>query len=310
MSPGDAGLRVPGPHFMWMAILILAARYGAKGLLFSLPVAWGTLVVVARFTGEVSALTARFEGAADLVGLITAVLVGWVAGEHGRRRAELGAKLEAARARAGSDQSAVRELQDALLGLRARADRLEFSLTFLRYAAERLEGMDPLAAAQAALEISMARLGARAGVVQLFDRHAPSTIAWVGPWAAGNGAAPDLSGDKTVATALRTRRGSRAIDLPDASPTDADLATSLLDGQGHPFGILAVRGVPFAGASMSTLKDLAVVGAWLASAVVRSACTAATGDGDSDQDQQRAEPYVEIRCLPEPDIESALQTNR
>ena len=268
--PDDAGLRLSGPHLIWIAVLILAARYGTRGFLVALPLASGILVAAAAVRGDVPALTARLERAADLAGLTAAALISWVASEHQRRRGDLAASLRAARLRARADQSTMDELQSTLLVLRARTDRLKFSLTFLRRAAQRLESDDPQAAAAAALEIASARLGARMGIVQIFAGDAPQTLASVGPWSTTDCDVRDLRTDRAIAAALRTRRGARAIDLVDAGPHDVDLAAPLLDPRGQPFGVIAARGVPFGGASLATLKDLTAVANWLASGLNRS----------------------------------------
>ena len=79
----------------------------------------------------------------ELGSLAAAVLVGWVASVHERRERASAEKLGALERRAGVDGAAIDELRRAALALRARNDRLDVSLTFLRGVARRLEGSDP-----------------------------------------------------------------------------------------------------------------------------------------------------------------------
>src|SRR5206468_623484 len=105
-------------------------------------------------------------------------------------------------------------LRQAALALRARNDRLDLSLTFLRDVARKIETGDRLAAAEAALTLIVARLGARAAAVELAssDSRPLSTLASAGAWhAAGGSDVPD-------ATAAEALRGGRVGQLPASSP--------------------------------------------------------------------------------------------
>src|SRR5581483_11839456 len=153
-------------------------------------------------------LSGRASSGPDLGALLAVVLVAWVASAHERRCAELGAKVAALKARCAADREAVVALRATAVTLRARADRLETSLTFLRDVAARMEGDDPVAAAQAALDLAVARIGARAdGPPGLVTLASFGTVAAIDPRA-----------DITAASALLNRRATRAIDVGDQEP--------------------------------------------------------------------------------------------
>ncbi|HET6146304.1 MAG TPA: hypothetical protein VFH68_02140 [Polyangia bacterium] len=294
LSPSDAGARRAGPHLAWIAVFLLAARYGTKGLAISLPLSAAIVVVSAAYLGQTPALWARVDGSADLTALVAAVLVAWVASTHENRRGEMARELDLAKDQSRTDRRTAREMQEALVALRSRADRMNLSLTFLRSVAERLERRDPEEAASAALVLAMTCLEARAGVVELAgprssagssagsgarsgagsgagsrarsgaNRAGPaSLLSWVGPWN-GDGSSPVLSGDRVVATALESGLPVMAAAVADAGPGDADMAAPLLDPRGRVFGVLAVRGLPHRAAGTIALRDLAVASAWLA----------------------------------------------
>src|SRR4051794_13657926 len=56
LSPGDAGLGRPGPYLAWIAVLLVAARYGTKGLFLSLPLSAAMMVVAAAALGKMRVL--------------------------------------------------------------------------------------------------------------------------------------------------------------------------------------------------------------------------------------------------------------
>jgi hypothetical protein len=288
-APGDLGLTTLYPHPVWLAVAIVAARYGSRGLSVALPLSWGALALVALAMriSPVEVL-ARTASGGDLGALIGVVLVGAVATIHERRYDLLLNTVETLKERCAGDRTAVKELREAAVVLRARADRLETSLAFLRDVAGRLEGGDPAAAAQAALEVALARTGARAGTAQLVQRGRLKALASVGTWAP-DAAASDLARDQTVATVLRNRRPTRAFDLSEVRASDSDLAAPILDSRGDVCGVLALRGVPHGGASGVSLHDLALIAAWCAKAFD------AVGDRDVDvSDSQSKTPERSI----------------
>ena len=291
------GLGILHPHPVWLVVLVVAARYGARGLVVSAPIGWGALALVAApwataaaatkpaaswaagWAGAPERLLATLAVPAELGALAAAVLVGWVASAHERHERASAEKVFALERRAGVDGTAIEELRRAALALRARNDRLDVSLTFLRDVARRLEGSSPTAAAEAALELATARLGARAAAVLLFappgrdgaaETETLVPFAVTGIWSPDGRAVP-VEADGTVAAALRSRVATRAIDLPSGGPADSDLVAPILDSSagdgGAPCGVLAVRGVPRGGVSVAALRDLAVIAEWSAGAL-------------------------------------------
>ncbi|HSS39653.1 MAG TPA: hypothetical protein VLT58_12875 [Polyangia bacterium] len=251
------------PHPVWLVVLALSARYGVRGLVASAPVAWGALALLGGSWRTAPALALKaLATPSELGALAGALIVGWIASVHERHAHALEEKLEGVAAKATRDAAALGELRQAALALRARNDRLDLSLTFLRDVARKIERGDRVAAAEAALSLIVARLGARAAAVELAssDSRPLSTLASAGAWhAAGGSDVPDA----TVAEALRSGRPVRAVELTGAGPTDSDLAAPIVL-EGVSVGVLVARGAARMGAA--ALRDLAVVAEWLAPA--------------------------------------------
>jgi hypothetical protein len=251
------------PHPVWLVVLAMSARYGVRGLVASVPVAWGALALLAGPWRTAPAFTMKeLATPAELGALAGSVIVSWIASVHGRTCQALEEKLQAVVAKANRDAGALGELRQAALALRARNDRLDLSLTFLRDVARKIESGDRMAAAEAALTLIMARLGARAAAVEIApsDGRPLSTLASAGAWhAAGGSDAPDT----TATEALRSGRPIRAVDITGAGPTDSDLAAPVVV-DGVSVAVLVARGVSRMGAA--ALRDLAVMAEWLAPA--------------------------------------------
>jgi hypothetical protein len=269
LSPHDVGLASLFPHPIWLAVALLAGRYGSRGLGAGLIIGWIMMAGVAvALRVPATLLIARTSSGPDLGTLLAVVLVGWVASTHERRCGELTATVASLKERCAADHETAVALRATALALRARADRLETSLTFLRDVATRLEGNDPAEAGQAALDLVMARVGARAGAVAVIDEKGPSGFATLA--SSGHWQALDLQADRTAAAALRNRRATRAIDIDvaDGSTGDSDLAAPIFGpGGDHLVGLILLRGVPQGGASAASLHDLTLVAAWCARAV-------------------------------------------
>ena len=241
LSPVALGLGTLAPHPVWLAVVALAARYGGRGLAVGAPVAWGALVLAALGLRVGPAIVLdRLSTGPDLCAFAAVVLVSWIASMHERRHVEAGQKLVELERRCTADREALDALRGAAVVLRARADRLDTSLTFLRDVAMRLAGNDPEVAAQAALELATARLGARAAVLHTVAGAGAGAggaeagnlipLASAGTWApgghlagGGGGAAGGAVGDRTAAAVMRTLRPARALDLPEGGPDDSDL---------------------------------------------------------------------------------------
>jgi hypothetical protein len=267
LSPRDAGLGTLFPYPIWLAIALLATRYGSRGLAIGMILGWSlTAFVAAVLRLPLALLGGRAGSGPDLGALLGVVLIAWVASTHERRYTDASARMAALEDRAVSDREAVGALRATAVTLRARTDRLETSLTFLRDVATRLEGNDPVAAAQAALELAVARIGARAGVVAALERDDGSPGGLVTLASCGALAAADPRADITVASVLLNRRPARAIDITGGAGAEAsDLAAPILspDGAGV-LGIVALRGVPQGGAGAAALHDLSLIAGWCA----------------------------------------------
>jgi hypothetical protein len=168
------------------------------------------------------------------------LIVSWIASWHLRREADLSRRLHALQDRSREARAEFETLSDAVATLRARVDRTSTSLSFLRDVATRLEGRDPVAAAEAAADLALARAGASAATVR------------VGP------------GGFQRLLAVRDARGPHLLGALDAR--SADLSVPLRDGSDC-VGILALWGVSRSVRDEATTHDLAVIASWCARAL-------------------------------------------
>jgi len=253
------GLELLDPHPVWLVVVVIAARYGTRGLAIALLIAWGGLAIANGADGP-SRVLETLAMPIELGALAASVLVAWIVSGNERREQALEGKVVDLERRASVDSSTIGELRRAALALRARNDRLDLSLTFLRNVARRLHGADPEAAAQAALELIGARIGARAASVDVVAGGELVPLAVVGIW---NRDAPD----HTALAALRAGQPMRALELSEGGPHDSDIAAPITDATGEIRGVVAARGVPGGGASMAALRDLSVIADWAALAI-------------------------------------------
>jgi len=277
----DLGLGMLAPHPVWLVVLVMAARYGMRGFVVVMTLAWGALAGLAVPSGFGALRTLDVMATpAELGALAAAVLVAWIASAHERRHQAQAERLAELEQKSAADNAAIDELRNATLALRSRADRLDMSLTFLRDIAHRLDGSDANAAAEAALELVITRLGARAAAVQMLapaDDGAPelTTASSRGIWT------PQAS-DGTAAAVLRTGRATRALDLRDGSATDSDVAAPLIDAMGAVRGVLVARGLPGGGVGATAVRDLGVIADWLAPVLTKPMHDRDDADADSD----------------------------
>jgi hypothetical protein len=264
-SPGDVALAQLHPHPAWLAVLLLATRYGSRGLSIALPTVFGALIGASICVGApLATLANRMLSTPDLIALAASVVVAWVASIHEQRALELAGKVESLSGRAAQAEQAASELYQAALALRGRSDRIETSLSFLRDIAERMEWGDESAGAHAALELAMARTGARVGVVQVFYSGRLRTVAQTGTWSADALTPPDLYRDRTANAALQRQTPLRALDLSFAGDEDSDMAAPITDEAGQEYGVIALRGVPYAHLGAGQLSDLTLIARWCA----------------------------------------------
>ena len=267
LAPRDLGAGV-APHPGWAAVILLSARYGSRGFGLALSAVCGTLTLTALAMGVPLGplLAAAGNSVPDLTALVLSVLVAWISSAHERRIDDLAARGVELAQKSTGDDAIVAVLRDAAMALRARADRLDHSLTFIRDVAARLEGGDPLVGSQAALELAIARTGARAGVVQLVDEQGRlRTVASLGAWTLLTARPPDVLLDRTIKAAFESAATVRALDLPTAGARDqSDVATPITDEAGEVLGVLALRGVPPDSLSHALVHDLGLIARWCA----------------------------------------------
>jgi hypothetical protein len=305
------GLALLDPHPVWLVVVVIAARYGTRGLAIALMIAWGGLAIANGADGP-SRVLETLAMPIELGALAASVLVGWIVSGNERREQALAGKVVDLERRAAADGSTIGELRRAALALRARNDRLDLSLTFLRNVARRLHGSDAEAAAQAALELIGARIGARAASVEIVTGGELVPLAVIGIW---NREAPD----RTALGALRAGQAMRALELSEGGPHDSDIAAPITDATGEVRGVVAARGVPDGGASMAALRDLSVIADWASLAIcdarpqarVEGAfaeAEAAEADGEPEGDDSPDEARDEQRG--ERELEAALTISR
>lgn len=270
-SPSNPALSTAVIHPIWAIALILCARYGARALM-SLPVLTGSLLLAEWLAGgSGAAALERTQRPGDLAMWIVAVAVALVGAAHERRKEVLSLRLDAAERRAQDAESAVDKLSDVALSLRDRCDRSATSLVFLADVAARMDDPDPSGAGQAALELAMARTGAGAGFVQIFDAAGRlRTLTSRGTWSAEMFRPPALFRDLTAIAAIERGRAVAAHEVPDVRPDDSDLVAPLIAPDGRVLGVLALRRVPYVALAGAVREDLIAVARWAAGPLART----------------------------------------
>jgi len=230
------------PHPAWIAALALAARDGSAGLLAGLIACAVAIGAGALVTGAgLVAPFAQLASPPNLVAFTACLAVSWIAAWHVRRREDLDQRLRESSRRVADAEATIGGLRDVVGWLRARVDRASTSLSFLREVATRLDGHDPVAAAEAAADLAIARSGASAAAIKV----------------GGEGFRRLL--------AIRDARGPRGLEplrLQDAELTvPIRLASRMI-------GVVALWGVPASGLDDATAHDLGVIASWCAPALV------------------------------------------
>ena len=78
------------PHPVWLVVMALAARYGARGLVTSVPVAWGALALLAvPWRAAPARVLTELARPSELGALAAALVVSWIASVHERRAQDL-----------------------------------------------------------------------------------------------------------------------------------------------------------------------------------------------------------------------------
>lgn len=266
---GDVWLPTIALHPAWLPVIVLAARYGTRGLFASLALVVGALALAGMINGSgVAGITMRTRFAADLLALGTATIIAWIAMARETRMARVIDQLHEVTSAHRQSEESIGALHESLAYLRSRHDRLDVSLSVWRDLAARMERGDAVDAARAALELCQFRVGAASGSVQLRDGNRLRLLA-------SRGALPDrevvrdIGGDHTVRDAIVAR--SVAPASASASETDSDVAAPIVDeGSGLVVGVIALRGVPAASLRAANLIDLRLIAQWLAPALNRT----------------------------------------
>ncbi|HEX3764830.1 MAG TPA: hypothetical protein VHW23_39310 [Kofleriaceae bacterium] len=280
IAPEEPALTSWATHPGWLLVLLLSARYGSGGLLAGgiCAAAGVTLASLCAGTG-LGPLAARALALGDLGTLVASALVARVADSQQRRGAALASQMTALEERALGAEDSVVQLTETAVALRVRADRTETSLSFLYDIAVRMASSAPRDTAEAALELALARTGARVGVVEIADGGRLRTLATRGSLDAL--ALQRLQRDRTVSAAHDLRRAIQACDVDGVRICDSDLAAPILSHDGRALGVIALRGVPFAALGAAALSDLSIVASWLARGLATATMDCADSGGSA-----------------------------
>ncbi len=270
VSPGDPAMMGTVVHPAWVVALVLAARYGVRGLV-AVPAVVAGVSLAELLAGRTDlAMLAQLEHPDGLGTLITVAAIAWVGGLHEARKALLEGRLNHANRRATTAEHDVAELAEAAFVLRDRSERALGSLTFLADIAIEIDSENPARAGQAALDLAVARTGARGGVVQLVDGARLRTLVSRGAWSHDQVAAPALVRDRVALAAVERRASVAAHEVHDVRVEDSDLAAPLVGDDGTIHGVLALRGLTNPAMVATAREDLAAIARWAARSLARS----------------------------------------
>jgi len=232
------------PHPGWIAVLLLAARYGSGGFFAGL-VACAAAVGIGSTVAGAGLMTrwSRLDSGPNLIAFGACLAVSWIASWHLQRQAGLDERYRGISDRASQAQETIETLRGVVATLRARVDRSLTSLSFLRDVAASLEGTDPTAAAEGAVDLALARTGASAAAVKV-----------------GVGTFQRL-------LAVRDARGPR--DLTPLALQSADLTVSIRNGNDR-VGVIALWGIPPSALDKAAANDLEIIASWCARALTVS----------------------------------------
>jgi hypothetical protein len=265
LAPAGPALTSWAAHPGWLVVLILAARYGNRGLCAGTVFATLAVALASLCAGPgLAPLAARASSMGDLGAALAGVMVAWVADSQQKRTRALVVQMAVLDEHARGAEESIVQLTEAALALRSRADRTENSLAFLHDIAVRMESTRSCDNAEAALELVLARTGARAGLVQIVDAGRLRTLASRGTWSLETLTPPTVPRDRTACAALAYRRPVQAREVAGVQTGDSDMAAPILSRDGQVMGMIALWGVPFAALRAASLSDLNIVACWLA----------------------------------------------
>jgi uncharacterized coiled-coil protein SlyX len=233
------------PHPGWIAVLVLAALYGSGGLFTGLIAAAGAVGIGSVVAGTgLTSLWGGLQSGPNLIAFGACLAVSCVASWHLRRQLNLSELVSTLSNRTTEAEATIETLRDVVATLRTRVDRTSTSLSFLHDVAARLEGTDPVAAAEGAVDLVLARTGACAAAV-----HA------------------GIGGFQRP-LAVRDARGPKA--LAPLVLGDADLTAPVHNGNDR-VGAIVLWGIAPGGLDDATAHDLAVIASWCGPVIASAA---------------------------------------
>lgn len=239
------------PNPGWIAVMLLAARHGGRGLLAGVAAMFVALGLGSTLGLGGTALWSSLHSTPNLIACAACFLVAWIGSLHLRFQRRLMERLTMHSDRIAELEATIETLMGVAESLRARVDRTSNSLSFLRDVAKRLDGEEPVAAAEGAADLALARTGADAAVVTL-----------------------ELAGTASV-QAVRDARGPRAVT--PLALAEADVKEPIRDGEER-VGALLLWGIQHGALDEATRHDLRVIASWCAPAIAYAARhSAATG---------------------------------
>jgi hypothetical protein len=270
ISPSDPAMASVTIHPGWIIALVLAARYGLRGLI-AVPavvtgVSWAELLAGRDDLG----MLARLESPGELATLVAIAAIAWVGGMHETRKAVLEDRARDAEARAVQAELGLGELAEAALVLRERGDRAASSLTFLMDIAQEIDSKEPARAGQAALDFAIMRTGARGGSIQLVDGARLRPLVAHGAWSHDQLVAPSLFRDRVALAAIEREAAVAAHEVPDVRVDDSDLAAPIVGEDGVVRGVLSLRGVAYPTMLATAREDLLAIARWAARSITGS----------------------------------------
>lgn len=262
LSPSDPSFAMLPLHPAWVIAIVGAARYGVRGL-YTVPavVIGGQLAVWVSGNPEL-AMIARLARPGEFSILLMIAALAAIGSSHESRIALLESRLRGAEQRAAAGVAAFGNLCKTSLALRQRLERSHLSLAFLSDLAARIDEHDIIGAGDAALELAMARTGARCAFVQVMDGGRLRMLCSRGAWSANRTKPPSVFRDLVANAAIDRIKAVAAHEVEQSSTDDSDLAAPLLDASGATIGVVALRGVPFSALTLGAREDLATVARW------------------------------------------------
>ena len=209
----------------------------------------------------------RATSGTDALILMGCIIVAAISMAHARNRLRLERERDALRIQSDQDTTLIGSLRTHVGALRTRHDRVDLAISYWRDIAGRLEGDDDSAAAKAALELSIQRTGARAGLVRRFDGAGLHNVAFRGRWSEAMPTPRDIFRDVTMTAAIERATTVVADEVRGTGVDDADIAAAVTARDGTVVGVIALRGISRSALRAADIRDLTATAQWLAIAL-------------------------------------------